>query len=116
MTTYERVKEIREAATKSAQNHPWVEYVTFLLAELDAARAREADFHMQYRMKCDVESKALLVRAEQAEAREATLRAAARNYMAQFGQALDANEIPYERYQQEADAALRAALAEGEER
>ena len=56
-----------------------------------------------------------LVALDAARAREAKLRAAARNYMSQFGQALEANEIPYERYQQEADAALRAALAEGED-
>ena len=71
------------AHLRTMADQPGFAAVRFLLAELDAARAREqalkaeADtFHMQYRMTCDVESKAALVRAEQAEAREAKLREA----------------------------------------
>ena len=76
----------REQAQQAAWDRDWQAAVAAhdkCVAELDAARAREqalkaeADtFHMQYRMTCDVESKAALVRAEQAEAREAKTREA----------------------------------------
>ena len=80
MTTDERVKEIREAATQSAQNHPWVEYVTFLLTELDAARAREAtveaerDAERQRWMDARSRELAEALRADASEARETRLR------------------------------------------
>lgn len=47
-----------------------------------------------------------LARAEKAE----RVREALEDYMAAFGQALEANGIPYDKQQQEADAAARAAL------
>ena len=57
----------------------------------------------------------LLAELDAARAREAKLREKAQNYMSQFGQALEAHGIPYEAAQSEADAALRSALAEGED-
>lgn len=51
----------------------------------------------------------------QLQARELALREAARVYMSQFGQALEAYGIPYREAQEKADADLRAVLAEGDE-
>ena len=88
--------------------------VRFLLAELDAARAREQalaeSFDDRVKWIQIVEARWL-----SAEAREAKLREAAQYYMSQFGQALEANDIPYGSDQVDADAALRTAL-EGENR
>ena len=70
MTTDERVKEIREAATQSAQNHPWVEYVTFLLTELDAAREeRDAAIDENIRLM-NAETEALREQLREARSRE----------------------------------------------
>lgn len=49
------------------------------------------------------------------KARVQRLTDAAHNYMSQFGQALDANDIPYTQAQESVDRELRAALAEGED-
>ena len=79
----------------------------WLVEQLDAAREAVhyangvADLAMKHR--------------DAAEAREAKLREAAQYYMSQFGQALEANDIPYGSDQVDADAALRTAL-EGENR
>lgn len=79
------------------------------LAELDAAR--EAVHYAN-----GVADLAIAMKhRDAAEAREAKLREAAQNYMAQFGQALEAHGIPYTSAQATADHELRAALAEGED-
>ena len=98
MTTDERVKEIREAATQSAQNHPWVEYVTFLLTELDAARAREQAWQAW---------------ANRAEAREAKLREKAQVVCNFTG---DDGSTEYFVEWLRAMNDLRAALTEGDTR
>ena len=74
MTRDERIAHIRQHVGPLHMGEPddgmWErDSIRFLLAELDAATRREADFHMNYRLKCDEESKAALIRAEKAEAR-----------------------------------------------
>ena len=106
MTTDERVKEIREAATKSAQNHPWVEYVTFLLTELDAARAREQALAETFNARVNW-IQVVEARWRSAEAREAKLREALESLIA---------DAEYAVLNLRIIAAARAALAEGEDR
>lgn len=114
-----RLKAIRQRAYSSESHKDdlspaWSTYandVPFLLAELDAAKAREADFHMAYRQTCDVESKAALVRAEKAEQQVAILREKAKAVLTAFdaGRWIGADGLS------RAVSDLAVALAEGED-
>lgn len=65
----EREQHQREIAQRD-------ETIRQLQAQIATLTQERDDFHMRYRIQCDVESKAALVRAEAAEARCATLTAA----------------------------------------
>ena len=62
----EREQHQREIAQRD-------ETIRQLQAQIATLTQERDDFHMRYRIQCDVESKAALVRAEAAEARCATL-------------------------------------------
>ena len=119
MTTDERIKTIRDALLPL--DDAW-DALNSLVAELDAARARAqrmreelAEIGAALNDPADNLTATTAQCITRLRAREAKLREAAQYYMSQFGQALEANDIPYGSDQSEADSALRAALAEGED-